>query len=476
MRSPIVLAVPLLVCACQHADVAATSEASRAAAVDHVLLVSVDGLHAVDLDRFVDTHPHSTLASLSARGLTYANARAPHPTDSFPGLLAMVTGGSPASTGVWYDDSYDRRLSPPGSDCSTRGTELVYDESIDFDDTRLDGGGGIDPSKLPRDPDAGCAPVYPHQLLGVNTVFEVIKDFGGTTAWSDKHPAYDLVNGPSGRGVDDLYTPEIASTDGTLAAIEAYDDLKVKHVVDLVKDDAPTIFGLNFQAVSVAQKTYGYRDALATPTAQLQEALEHTDRSLGRLVAALHASGIASRTLVIVSAKHGQSPIDPTAKKIVSNKIIPAIVDGVAAGLAAQVTEDDVALVWLTDAARGGDVAAQLSARRDEASIGEVLGDEALEVAFGKLGARRPDLIVLPRTGVVYAKPTASKIAEHGGFGEDDDHVALLVSNPSLRRRTLRATVATASIAPTILQALRIPVDALDAVDAEGTPPLPGLR
>jgi len=28
---------------------------------------------------------------------------------------------------------------------------------------------------------------------------------------SDKHTSYDLVNGPSGTGVDDLYTPEINS-------------------------------------------------------------------------------------------------------------------------------------------------------------------------------------------------------------------------------------------------------------------------
>jgi len=35
-----------------------------------------------------------------------------------------------------------------------------------------------------------------------NTIFEVAKANGGHTAWADKHPAYDLVNGPSGKGVD----------------------------------------------------------------------------------------------------------------------------------------------------------------------------------------------------------------------------------------------------------------------------------
>jgi hypothetical protein len=37
----------------------------------------------------------------------------------------------------------------------------------------------------------------------------VVRAKGGRTAWADKHPAYDLVNGPSGKGVEDLYTPEI---------------------------------------------------------------------------------------------------------------------------------------------------------------------------------------------------------------------------------------------------------------------------
>ena len=59
-------------------------------------------------------------------------------------------------------------------------------------------------------------PLLPHQYLRVNTVFEVIHSAlpGSRTAWSDKHRAYDLVNGPSGTGVDDLFTPEINSNTG----------------------------------------------------------------------------------------------------------------------------------------------------------------------------------------------------------------------------------------------------------------------
>jgi len=59
-----------------------------------------------------------------------------------------------------------------------------------------------DPTKLPRglDRHGNCVPVYPHNAIPSNTIFEVVKAAGGHTAWADKHPAYDLVNGPSGEG------------------------------------------------------------------------------------------------------------------------------------------------------------------------------------------------------------------------------------------------------------------------------------
>ena len=38
------------------------------AAIDHVLLLSVDGLHSSDLSQFVAANPHSHLAKLERRG------------------------------------------------------------------------------------------------------------------------------------------------------------------------------------------------------------------------------------------------------------------------------------------------------------------------------------------------------------------------------------------------------------------------
>src|SRR5262245_52025767 len=153
----------------------AKREGHEGARFEHVLLISVDGLHSSDLLNFIGSHPSSALGKLAHLGTTYAHASTAKPSDSFPGLLAMVTGGSPATTGVWYDDSFDRRLSPPGSNCGTTGTEVVFDESIDKDLTRLDAGGGIDRAALPLAPGHGCVPGFPPNYLRVRTSFEVAK-------------------------------------------------------------------------------------------------------------------------------------------------------------------------------------------------------------------------------------------------------------------------------------------------------------
>ena len=109
---PILSAIAALLILSTAAATAATPAASLPpdAPVRHVLLISVDGLHTGDLAHFVDAHPDSALASLLKQGVDYTNAHTVAPADSFPGLMALVTGGTPAVTGVYYDDSYDRAL------------------------------------------------------------------------------------------------------------------------------------------------------------------------------------------------------------------------------------------------------------------------------------------------------------------------------------------------------------------------------
>src|SRR5689334_16070743 len=214
----------------------AQSSVNQRNKVRHVLLISVDGLHALDVSNFIQAHPSSAMAHLAAHGITYSNARTPANSDSFPGLLALVTGGSPVTSDLFYDVSYDRSYfangdstcsgavgdpAPGAGQAAGRGSPIAFDESIDLYGTDPVSGlplskNVINPNSLPFQIDANghCVPVYPHSALKTNTIFEVVRGHGGVTAWADKHPAYDLVRGPSGAGLDDLYTPEVTNVGG----------------------------------------------------------------------------------------------------------------------------------------------------------------------------------------------------------------------------------------------------------------------
>jgi hypothetical protein len=490
--------------------------------IDHVLLVSVDGMHAIDLENYIKAHPESPLAELAEHGVRYTSASSSKPSDSFPGLLAIMTGGSPISTGVFYDVSYDRSLfDPANTDChGAPGTVTTFDESIDLLDNTGKSRDVINPTALPRgrNTKGQCVPVFPHDFVKVNTIFEVIKAAGRRTAWADKHAAYDLVNGPSGKGVDDLYTPEITVPNGFDATVSVVctaenDAKKVRAIINEIHGldhsgnpvgVVPAIFGMNFQAVSVGQKLThdnadsscnptdaqalrgkagGYLDGAASATEVLEYGLEKTDAALGEMTKALKRRGLYYSTLVIVTAKHGQAPIDPAkTNKPGHLQDLVAALPGSNASPAAQavaaaaVTDDDVALVWLQDQGQTKAVANFLRANETALSIQEVLAGESLKLKFNNPSEdrRTPDIVVLPNFGTIFTT-SKKKLAEHGGFSEDDTNVALLVSNPSLGRKVIKTPVQTRQIAPTILEALYLDPDALQAVRKEHTLALPGL-
>ena len=499
--------------------------------IKHVLLVSVDGLHALDIANYVAAHPDSALAALSTHGITYSNARTPANSDSFPGLLALVTGGSPISHGLFYDVSYDRTIfDPTNTTCTGQGGNLmVFDESVDLYDSLNVSQNVIDPTKLPRhvNEQGKCVPLFPHSAMRSNTIFEVVKSAGGHTAWADKHPAYDLVNGPSGNGVEDLYTPEITNVNGLDNTVSVVctvnnDSLKVQGVINEIhglKHDGtpgpgvPAVFGLNFQAVSVGQKlardnadgscaadtTFtgqpgGYKDGAGTPTAVLAYALQKTDQALGSLIQAFKAQGIYESTLFIVTAKHGQSPINPVkinkpghfADLVAAlpdantNPAAMAIANAAACGTGACgfVQDDDIALIWLQDQSQTGDVAAYLNLNANAGAlfIDEVLAGAEIRLKFRDplTDSRTPDLLVQPTYGTIYTG-SFKKNAEHGGFSFGDTNVGLMVSNPSLNAREVKTPVATSQVAASILKALGIDPRELQAVRREGTEVLPFL-
>ncbi|MFC8345088.1 alkaline phosphatase family protein [Streptomyces sp. NPDC057280] len=508
----------------------------------HVLLISVDGLHQSDLAWYVSRHPNSALARLVGGGVEYTHAKTTTPSDSFPGMVAQATGGGPGTTGIYYDDTYNAALLPAGTtNCKAvkPGVEVDLTEDLDKNQASIDAGQGltglpdsilwmtgnpaslINAAKLPVDPKT-CKPVYPHSYLKVNTVFEVARSAGLRTAWSDKHAAYEILNGPSGTGIQDLFTPEInsdalgypAGDDWTKdnQATEQYDGYKVKAVLNEIdgydhsrshKVGTPAIFGLNFQSVSTAQKLpasdglKGGYTAKNVPGPLLAKNLDFVNAQIGALTSEITKRHLAGSTTVILSAKHGQSPTDPTALTRIDDgplldglnaawkKLHPAAGD-----LVAHSVDDDAMLLWLTDRSQAATefaktyLLAQSGTGTDinaapkgftRSGLSKVYAGKAAAHYFHvEAGdARVPDIFGIAQYGVVYTGGT-KKIAEHGGSHADDLDVPLVVSGASVPDGVRNsAHVQTKQIAPTILNLLGLSPRSLQAVREEHTPVLP---
>ena len=529
--------------------------------VHHVLLISIDGMHAIDflncskgvasVNNGIPYCPN--LAKLGVTAVNYVAASTSKPSDSFPGLETIISGSTPRSMGVYYDVAYDRSLDPPAKttgngvaagDCKANtpptGTRTEYEEGIEFDQSKLNGGApgaaltegsiaSIDPMKLPRDPAAGCAPVWPWNFPRTNTIFSVIHAAGGYTAWSDKHPAYASVAGPGGGSLNDFYAPEINSAVVALPGIttptgincttipdpantgdwtksfkniQCYDTLKVNAILNEIDGkthngksaQVPTIFGMNFQAVSIGQKLVlsggpvgGYLDAAGTPAPAMLSEIQFVDESIGKMMKELQSQGLADDTMFIITAKHGQSPIDPSHyNPILNNGTSPATLlasylpfsesplntNGIGP------TEDDVSLIWLADSANTATAVNILEENTVQAGIGEIFYGPSLALNYNMPGLapngdpRSPDIIVTPNVGVVYTGST-KKHSEHGGFGHDDTNVMLLLSNPKIKHKTVYQEVGTIQVAPTILSVLGIDPQRLDGVRRDGTAVLP---
>lgn len=542
--------------------------------IQRVLLISIDGMHSLDFINCAKGiagvnggDPYCpNLAQLKKTGVDYLDASTSKPSDSFPGLMALVTGGSPRSVGAFYDVAYDRSLDPPmimtgngvapgscSSGAAPTGSTTEFDEGIDIDKTKLNGGapagvdGGIlsiDPRKLDRDPANACEQIFPWNFVRTNTIFGVIHAAGGYTAWSDKHPSYSSISGPGiGDNIDDYYSPEINSIpvalkgvvanglncnplpDQTAVAasnawtdsfenIRCYDQLKVNAVLEWINGrthsgrnaaPVPVIFGMNFQTVSVGEKLIesqlslkgGYVDAQGTPTQSLLKEIEFVDTSIGEMVAELKKNGLYDSTLIVITAKHGQSPVDSSRYTGITSTgpvtTSPATILANAGCIPESEsplnptgigpTEDDVSLIWLnnkcTTAEAVGMLEAQSPATGNIAGIGQIFWGRGVTQLFNAPGLppndpRTPDIIVTPNIGVTLSGST-KKLAEHGGFAHDDTNVMMLLSNPSFAAKTITSPVETMQVAPTIVKALGLNPTDLQSVQQEGTQVLDGV-
>lgn len=364
---------------------------------------------------------------------------------------------------------------------------MTYDEFKDYNSSELFSG-GIDPLNLPQAIlDGKCVNLYPHQRLRVNTIFEVVQAAGHQTAYTDKHPSYDIVRGPSGKGLSVGYFPEIAAVPVEVNATITYDQLHVNAFLDWIEGTTPpnsevqdkltgtpTLFGGNFQAVSVAQKISGYVPGSLDFTPDVLRAIDFVDGALGQVVAALKAKNILDDTLIVVASKHGQAPINPALYE----KIDPALLAPATGVNVSFITTDDIALFFLENHADTDAAVDALNRQRNTLKIADIIsGDRLTYLGYGDptKDPAVPDFIVRPEVGIIYTTSTA-KIAEHGGLSDDDRKVACFVSSPGLKKTVYPHQVPTRQVAPTILKALGMDPTALKGVVAENTQLLDGFH
>lgn len=487
--------------------------------VRHILLISIDGMTELDYQLWVKNNPTSAIGQLASQGMHYSNAYATKPGDSIPATVAIFTGATPAVAGLYYDDSYNRAWHVPADLTCTAppGTVFSLKQDIDFNSSAVDGGasanGGaqINPALLPRQlVNGNCVPVYPHNEMRANTVFEVVKQtYHGVTAFSEKRPSYEFLQGPSGTGVNDLFLLEINANAAlnTLATCEAFDSLRTVAVLNWIKGKdhtgttnlgVPQIFGMNFQSLNAAKKDgtdAGYLDSNGTPDANLQAALTYVDQNIGSFVSALAAAGLTESTAVIVMAKHGESPQDPAhrnVQSIAAGAGIPAVLTsqgltpittGTLKPTNYKITNKTAALIWLGNQALTQQIATALIASSNSPgnplNIAQVLWGSSLEQLFPNpaVDAAPPDIVVIPNLGTNYESPTAAPpvAAEHGGFNENELHVPITIVHNTVKHGTVEAPVTTTQLAPTMLNLLNIDPRSLTGVTQEGTAILPQI-
>jgi hypothetical protein len=458
-------------------------------------VISVDGMYAQDLTKWIDAQPDSNLAHLSKSGGNYTNAFTTQPSDSIPATVGIFTGASPSLGGMYYDDAYNRSWAPPTGVCppAANGTVIDLKDGIDVTPVApLPASAVLNPAKLPRDPARGCARVYPHNMLRVNTVFEVVRDAGMYTAYSEKRPAYDFLNGPSGTGVQDLYVPEIALATLLIpSTIRDFDQLRVNSILNEINGlnhdgtsaaPVPNLFGMNFQSVNSAKKSSpnsGYADADGNPDAYLQDALSYVDGAIGSMVQALKDLDLWGKSAVIITAKHGESPVGNT------RTTVPTAGPGsIAAILAAaippiptkKITQKSGGLIWLTNQSQAAAAAAALAGNAGfAANVNQIVYSGAPGYPFPNplVDPAPPDVVVYMKDNTNFEPSGTTTFAEHGGFGEGETHVPLLIASPKVGPFTETAPVSTRQIAPTVLRLLGLDPQALQAVQIEGVAVLP---
>ena len=259
------------------------------------------------------------------------------------------------------------------------------------------------------------------------------------------------------------------------------------------KPGVPAIFGMNFQAVSVGQKLAkagdadtdkslvgGYLNADAEPgNALTRQQFEFVDRSIGKMERELAARDIEEDlTLIIISAKHGQSPInvkDDWRSPTPSTRKMPGLAptasrsattrrwSAVAGNAAGEKPDDGKPLLR--------DARAYIVANATALHIRRLLDrDELTKLYEGSVRQHRvPDFIATTDHGVICTGGTRSCPARRLLQRRPERRAAGFLDRSIDHGAVVEDMTFTTQIAPTILEAPGLDPDKLKAVKEEGT-------
>jgi hypothetical protein len=506
----------------------------------HVLLINIDGFRQADFTDPLLIPDMPNIQSLAAGGVVFTNASTAPLSDSYPGLMNLVTGASPGTTGIYYDVEYSRDLYPPGTTLvggvpnQPKGTPVNFAENIDLNSDLVGGGGtpgfngsSVDVTTLPLALKGGkLVPVFPHDYLKVNTIFEVAHEAGLRTAYCDKHAvAYEIVNGPSGVGCDDFYGVEsdafqkaTLNLDGSITVVDlakalgglkpksdilvslGQDDMKFAAVLNQIhgKDSrgnpapVPALFGTEVLSLSTAEKAVKDHNGLlggidGTPgneqvNALMHVALKHIDGKIGEVIAALATEGLYDSTLIVISAKHGQTPRVGQPNIVNQNG---TNVDPFADALEAQgihVGNDDqdtIINIWLQDQSKTAAALTVLNGLKSNPVlfVDTIYSEGNFPAGFGDPSKddRTPDMSVRLKPGTYMDNVPSKKRAEHGGVSADETHVVLILAGhlpEHLRGAKMHDPVSTRQAAVTMVEALGLDGEKLQGAAIEHTQPL----
>jgi predicted AlkP superfamily pyrophosphatase or phosphodiesterase len=424
-----------------------------------VVVISLDGFPASALADPLTPVP--TLRRLAAAGAAATGMTVVNPAVTWPNHTTMVTGVAPAKHGVLFNGILVRggpkdvlRVEPWRDKREMVQGDTVYD-------------------------------LAHRASMGTAQVDWVAIQNPGTISWA--FPERPSVDGAVEKEMIAAGVVTKADVEGfTKLPITRRDQIWADAATFIIKTHKPRLMLLHFLTLDSTHHRYG-PGALAA-----SGAMAFLDAQVARVVDAVKAAGLESKTTMMIVSDHG---FHTTKRLIRANAVLrqAGLISGEAAALQADahvVPEGGTAMVYVTDPQNRERLRPKLvEIFRATEGVDRVLGD----ADFAALGLPSPsrnpqmaDLVLVAKQDYAFAAPAdgeavvpaaAGGAGHHGSLSTERDMNAIFIaSGHRIRPGTRLGQIATVDIAPTIAALLGLklgPVDGktLDAMLLPLAPP-----